>query len=162
MGTIKGLVLGAIVGLIVGAGGMLLAFPYVFPPAEVNERIDASSIKVLISESSFREGVDGQDSAHWGRGDVKVYEADDGQIMIAFQENFEVGPGPDFWIYLTTEKQINNEEQFFADTKRHKLTQIKSFKGAQVYTISASDYEKAASITIWCETFSQYIASADF
>lgn len=154
-------VLGGMLGLIGGAGGMLIAFPFIFPPAAVNETVSASVAAGLIGRSHFREGVGGQDGGHWGRGGIKVYHDEDGAVLVEFQENFEVGAGPNFWLYLNSRGDIDNEDDFLADSARLRLQKIKSFTGSQVYKLDAAQYAAAASLTIWCESFNQYIASAN-
>ena len=155
-------IIGGIMGVVAGGGLMLLLFPYLFPPPMVNETIDSSAGLRVIHETSFRENAPGQDAAHWGRGDVKVYQASDGAHMIEFQANFEVGAGPNFWIYLNTQNNIDEEADFKADENRVRLTKIKSFQGSQVYEIAPGQWQGTQALTIWCESFGVYIASANF
>ena len=152
-------VLGGVLGVGAGAGAMLIAFPFIFPPPAVNEKV---AVGVgFIGESYFREGADGQDAGHWGRGGVKFYRADDGTVLAELQEDFVVGAGPNFWLYLNSRGEINNEDDFLSDTARLRLQKIKSFTGSQVYKLAAAQYAAAGSLTIWCESFNQYIASAN-
>ena len=158
-----GLLVGGVLGLAGGALGMLLAFPFLFPPAEVHETVAAMAGRDVapLVESRFREGVAGQDAAHWGRGGVRAYRSDDGNVLIELQPDFEVGPGPNFWIYLNARAGIDDESDFEADAGRQRLAKLKSFTGSQVYAASGLDFDRARAITIWCESFGQYIASAD-
>ena len=158
-----GFLIGGLLGLAGGAGGMLLAFPFLFPPAEVNETVAAMAGREVapLAEARFREGVAGQDAAHWGRGGVRAYRGDDGNVLIEMQPDFEVGPGPNFWIYLNARDGIDDESDFDADVRRQRLAKLKSFTGSQVYAASAGDFDRARAVTIWCESFGQYIASAD-
>ena len=151
---------GGILGTIVGAGAMLVAFPFVFPPPEVNETVSASDA-VLIGKTRFREDSRGQDGGHWGRGDIKFYRTTDGSVLAELQADFEVGPGPNFWIYLNGNDNIEDEADFTADEARLKVHKIKSFRGSQVYVFDAADFANARALTIWCESFNQYIASAN-
>ncbi|MDM5147879.1 hypothetical protein NQX30_05800 [Candidatus Persebacteraceae bacterium Df01] len=59
-------------GGVAGAGGMLIVFPFLFPPPEVNETV-SDSILTVISDIRFREDSAGQDSAHLGRGDAAAF-----------------------------------------------------------------------------------------
>ena len=152
---------GGVLGVAAGAGGMLIAFPYIFPPPAVHETVDTMEAGDLLSESEFREDVAGQDAAHWGEGGLKVYQGRNGGILLELQGNFEVGPGPNFWLYFNTAADINDEDDFKADAGRIKLTKLKSFTGSQVYQVSESDFSQAKALTIWCESFGQYIASAN-
>lgn len=154
-------VIGGILGLGAGAGGMLIAFPYIFPPPAVNETVDATEAGALLLESEFRQGVAGQDAAHWGEGGLKVYRGRNGGILLELQGNFAVGPGPNFWLYFNLAGDINDEDDFKADEGRIKLTKLKSFRGSQVYQVSENDFNQAKALTIWCDSFNQYIASAN-
>lgn len=158
-----GFFLGGVLGAVVGAGGMLLAFPFLFPPAAVNETVAAMAGREVepLVDARFREGVSGQDAAHWGRGGLRAFRADDGNVLIELQADFEVGPGPNFWVYLNARGGIDDEADFEADGGRHRLAKLKSFTGSQVYAASAADFDRTRAITIWCESFGQYIASAD-
>lgn len=152
-------VLGGALGAVAGAGGMLIAFPFFFPPPQVNETARAGL--ELLGETRFREDSDGQDAGHWGRGGVRFYRDEDGSVLAELQEDFEVGPGPNFWLYLNGREGVEDEEDFFADEDRIKTHKLKSFGGSQVYKLDADDFEDARALTIWCESFNQYIASAD-
>ena len=141
---------------------MLIVYPFVFPPPQVNETVTQQAIAVaLIGESKFREDSAGQDGGHWGRGSVKFYRDEEGSVLIELQENFEVGPGPNFWLYFNTNNNVENEDDFLEDEGRVKLHKVKSFKGSQVYKVSEDEFSTAGSLTIWCESFNQYIASTD-
>lgn len=155
---------GGVLGTVAGAGGMLIAFPFIFPPPQVNEKADAGF--PLIGESRFRDDDSGQDAGHWGRGAIKFYFdkgglEEGGAVVVEFQDDFEVGPGPNFWIYLNEHPGVEDEEEFLADATRAKLYKLKSFSGSQVYRLHGSDYAKSGALTIWCESFNQFIASAD-
>lgn len=161
--TVVGFLLGGVLGVVAGAGGMLLAFPFLFPPPEVNETVATVAGRDVapLVESRFREGVAGQDAAHWGRGGVRAYRAEDGNVLIELQPDFEVGPGPNFWLYLNDVGGVDDEGDFAADDERKRVAKLKSFTGSQVYAVNAEDFESARAVTVWCESFGQYIASAD-
>lgn len=161
--AIIGFIIGGLMGAISGGGAMLVVYPFLFPPVEVNETTASigEDNAQLLAESTFREGVSGQDAGHWGKGGIKTYRAANGEILLELQGNFEVGPGPNFWLYLNTAPDINDESDFQSDAGRVKLAKLKSFTGSQIYRASAQQYQKAKSLTIWCETFNQYIASAN-
>ena len=150
---------GGVLGAFAGAGGMLIAFPFIFPPPQVNET--AAAGLPPVGETRFREDSAGQDAGHWGRGGVKFYRAEDGSVLAELQADFEVGPGPNFWIYLNQSAGVEDEEDFLADAERIRTHKIKSFSGSQVYKLDAQEFANARALTIWCESFGQYIASAD-
>ena len=140
---------------------MLTAFPFLFPPPMVNETVSNATYEV-VTETNFRQNVVGHDVAHWGRGDIAIYRKPDGNYVVEFKADFEVGPGPNFWIYINTEQDINDEFDFDNDSNRIRITKIKSFRGSQIYEVSQADIEAGGAITIWCESFNEYIASANY
>lgn len=154
---------GVVVGAAVGGGGMLVAFPFIFPPAEVNETLQVARAEEvrLAATGRFAEDAPGQDAAHWGRGTLRLYDMPGDTLALEIQPDFKVGPGPNFWVYLNSVPGIVDIPSFKADAGRVKVAKLKSFSGSQVYEIERSDYESAESVTIWCETFGQYITSAD-
>ncbi|MBF2754550.1 MAG: DM13 domain-containing protein [Gammaproteobacteria bacterium AqS3] len=154
-----GLLLGTALGGVAGAGGMLIAYPFLFPPEPVNQPAP-EGLSVLV-RTQLREGSPGQDMVHWGRGGLNVYPQGAGSVLLEFAEDFEVGPGPNFWIYLNRTAGIETEADFLADAGRMRLAKLKSFQGAQVYPAPLEAFAQARAVTIWCESFGEYIASAD-
>jgi hypothetical protein len=80
---------------------------------------------------------------------------------ISLEDNFEVGPGPKYHVYLMPNANIRTsaavKDQMFVD-----LGQLRAFKGSQRYAIPAGiDLAKYGSIVIWCEHFSVLISPAD-
>jgi hypothetical protein len=96
------------------------------------------------------------DPIHWGKGSASV-RAD----SVFLGEDFEVGPGPKFHVYLVPKAQIRSsgdlQGQKFVD-----LGRLRSFKGSQRYAIPAgTDLAQYQSVIIWCERFSVLISPAD-
>ena len=96
------------------------------------------------------------DPIHWGKGSASV-RAD----SVFLGEDFEVGPGPKFHVYLVPKAQVRAsgdlQGQKFVD-----LGRLRSFKGSQRYAIPAgTDLAKYQSVIIWCEQFSVLISPAD-
>ncbi len=163
--TLLKLTIGFLVGLVAGAGLMLVAFPYLFPPPIVNESLEqvgGVTAETPLYSGSFREDAPGQDFAHWAKGSVRVHETSDDAIWIQLESDFEASPGPNYWVYLNSQSGIDDEADFLADEKRLRLTKLKSFRGSQLYPVSLSQLSDKQALTVWCETFDQYIGSADF
>ena len=68
-----------------------------------------------------------------------------GDLVLELQEDFEVGPGPNFWLYLNTRADVEEEKDFNADKGRIKVAKIKSFTGSQVYVLDKSDLRQGKS-----------------
>lgn len=162
MRTIIAFAAGTILGIIAGGGGMLIAFPYLFPPPVVSEAAPTVAAAPVQKAGTFRfdEKAPGRDSVHWADGSGAVFKGD-ASTVIRLDDDFVAGPGPNFWIYLNT-VPVGEERDFNADKGRVKIAPLKSFKGGQNYALPASlDIGKFHTVTIWCESFGAYIASAE-
>lgn len=165
MKTFGNLLIGLIVGVVVGSGAMLIAFPFLFPPPVVNESLSQLAGQVesrSIYTGIFREDAPGQDFAHWAKGRISIHQTAGDEAWIQLEANFEASPGPNYWVYLNSPTGIDDESDFLADDQRVRLAKLKSFKGSQLYSTSKLQLEDKRSVTIWCESFDQYIGSADF
>ena len=165
MKTFRNLLIGFIVGVAVGGGAMLIAFPFLFPPPVVNEtlsQIDGTAESQSRYVGVFREDAPGQDFAHWAKGRISVHDADGDEAWIQLESDFEASPGPNYWVYLNSRSAIDDESDFLADEQRVRLAKLKSFSGSQLYLTSGHSISDKRALTIWCESFDQYIGSADF
>lgn len=153
--------IGLVIGTVGGAGGMLIAFPFLFPPPVANEAMPISAEAAPSTRITFRfdEKAPGRDPIHWANGTGAVVRTAQG-VMIRFEQDFEAGPGPNYWIYLNT-VAIGEEKDFNADRGRVKIAPIKSFRGAQNFSVPEGvDPAKFHTVTVWCESFGAYIGSA--
>jgi hypothetical protein len=150
---------GAVLGTIAGAGGMLIAFPFLFPPPVVAERAPDAAAASQVGTFKFDEKAPGRDLVHWADGSGGVYRAG-GSTVIRFGEDFQAGPGPNYWIYLNT-VPVGDSASFKADKGRVRIAQLKSFTGGQNYVLPPdTELGRFHTVTIWCESFSVYIGSA--
>jgi hypothetical protein len=153
------LLLGGILGTIAGAGGMLIAFPFLFPPPPAAEAPPGGTTVSRVGTFRFDDKAPGRDFVHWADGTGAIYQADR-MTVVRFDENFKAGPGPNYWIYLNT-VPVGEEGAFNADVQRKKIAPLKSFTGGQNYVLPTGvDIGKYRTVTIWCESFSVYIGSA--
>ncbi len=149
-------VTGALLGTAFGVALGFFLFPFVFPPAPAAEQlttIDRAS--VVLAQGTFIH-ANPSDPIHWGKGSASV-RAD----SVFLDEDFEVGPGPKFHVYLVPKAKIRGSGdlagQNFLD-----LGRLRSFKGSQRYAIPAGvDLANYQSVIIWCERFSVLISPAD-
>jgi hypothetical protein len=152
-------VTGCFLGVIAGAGGMLIAFPFLFPPPVVAEAAPDSQSAAQLGMFKFDETAPGRDAVHWANGTGVLYRIK-GAVLLRFDETFEAGPGPNYWIYLNT-VPVGDEATFNADSGRVKIAPLKSFKGGQNFMLPSDiDIARFHTVTIWCESFSVYIGSA--
>lgn len=145
---------GAVFG---AAGGVALGFflfPFVFPPPPATETLQASNDSRLVAKGTFIH-ANPSDPIHYGSGGVSVYSD-----TVFLNEDFEVGPGPKYHVYLVPKASIRSsadvEDTMFVD-----LGQLRAFQGSQNYTIPAGvDLNLYQSVVIWCEHFSVLISPA--
>lgn len=160
-----------------GAGSMLVAFPYLFPPAlaadaapvplaaaasagavQVTALKPAAPAAVAAPVFRFDENAPGRDPIHWANGSGRFVLTADGWVL-RLNGDFRAGPGPNFWLYLNT-TAVGEESAFRADRGRVKLAPLRAFGGSQNYLLPAGLNPKDFhTLTIWCETFGVYIAS---
>ena len=53
-----------------------------------------------------------------GRAGVKVFLMESGEVLMELQDDFEVGPGPDLWVYLNGDAGVDDEGDFEEDDGR--------------------------------------------
>ena len=119
---------------------------------------DKIKVGKLIKEGKFDEEAEGQDLAHWAKGNVSIVEAD-GKQFIQLNADFSSGPLPDGYVYVsTTATDINNENDFYS-SQQVELGKLQQGVGAHFYEIPEG--LDVVSFTIMCKAFKEYIGSAD-
>ena len=152
--VIVGFGLSALLGVGLGFAIGIAAFPFLFPPPEVNEQLVGKSEADVVARATFIH-ADPSDPVHYGKGRATIYGD-----LVRLEDDFEVGPGPKFHVYLVPEADVrpgtNVEETMFVD-----LGRLKAFTGSQNYRVPAGvnprDYQ---SVVIWCEQFNVLISPA--
>ncbi len=144
-------ILGTAFGIVVG----IFVFPYLFPPPPADETLRIDAGQKLVAEGMFIH-ANPKDPIHYGKGKVSVYKHN-----VFLHDDFEVGPGPKFHVYLVPAAIIRQSDvvssSMFVD-----LGRLRAFKGSQNYRIpDGLDLEKFTSIVIWCEQFKVLISPAD-
>jgi hypothetical protein len=146
-------------GGVIGAGaGVALGFflfPYVFPPPAAMESLSAAERTAVVARGEFIH-ANPSDPIHYGEGSVTVYER-----TVFLEEDFEVGPGPRFHIYLVPKPMIRSSGEV-KDTMFVDLGGLRAFQGSQKYTIpNGVDLSGYPSVVIWCAEFGVLISPAD-
>lgn len=148
-----------LIGGVLGTGfGVALGFfffPYVFPPPEAMERLTDSERTAVVARGTFVH-ANPSDPVHYGKGRVTAYEK-----TVFLGEDFEVGPGPKFHVYLVPKQNIRSSDDV-KQTMFLDLGRLRAFKGSQKYAIPKGvDLSKYPSIVIWCAEFGVLISPAD-
>lgn len=147
---------GGILGTGFGVALGFFLFPFVFPPPPAVEQLTETDRRGrIVAEGTFIH-ANKSDPVHWGKGGVTVR-----QDSVFLGEDFEVGPGPKYHVYLVPKASIRGSGdlsgQMFVD-----LGRLRAFKGSQRYAIPAGlDLSRFQSVIIWCEQFSVLISPAD-
>jgi hypothetical protein len=146
---------GSVLGVAAGTALGFLLFPFVFPPPPANDQLTAAERTSVVAKGKFIQ-ANPSDPLHYGKGNVTVYSG-----TVFLEPDFEVGPGPDYHVYLVPKADVRNasdvEGTMFVD-----LGKLRSFKGSQKYSIPAGvDLEKYPSLVIWCRQFGVLISPAD-
>jgi hypothetical protein len=151
---IAGFLVGALLGGAAGFGAGIFYFPFLFPPAPVNEEVDDEASRVLAATGRFIH-ADPDDPIHYGSGGARLY-AD----LLHLEADFQVGPGPKYHVYLVPDANVTPdtrvEETMFVD-----LGRLKAFSGSQNYPLPAGlDLREYGSVVVWCEQFNVLISPA--
>ena len=154
-GWFKGFFAGGVIGAIFGFVLGIFLFPYIFPPPEAVETLRRDETGQLVATGTFIH-ANPSDPVHYGKGAVRVYPS-----TVFLGEDFEVGPGPDFHVYLVPKANVRSSSDV-TDTMYVDLGRLRAFKGSQNYAIPAGvDLKQFPSVVIWCQQFSVLISPAD-
>ena len=146
--------LGVIFGGVGGFAGGIFVFPYLFPPPPVNETVPDEEARTVVGRGEFVH-ANPSDPVHYGRGKVIVFED-----LLHLEDDFEVGPGPKFHVYLVPEGNITPDTRV-QDSMYVDLGRLKAFAGSQNYSIPTGvNLRSYRSVVIWCEQFGVLISPA--
>lgn len=152
--AIGSFLVGAIVGLSAGIAVGLFIFPYIFPPPPAMEQVEGRAAKTIVARATFIH-ANPSDPVHYGKGTATVFSD-----LVHLEEDFEVGPGPKYHVFLSPKADIK-ETADFDESASLDLGQIKAFKGSQNYPVPAgTELAGYKSIVIWCKAFGVLISPA--
>jgi len=140
---------------LIGFGIGIYALPILTaPPAPTAAQAREAGANSLYS-GQFRRDLEDSDALHWGEGTVFV--SDD---VISLEG--KIAPGPDYRIYLSP--QFVETEADFLRLKASMVQagEVKTFENFVVPVQGAVDSSAFNTIIIWCESFGQFITSAQY
>jgi len=147
--------LGGVLGAAFGVALGFFLFPFVFPPPEAKDQLTQTEAGKLLAKGEFIH-ANPSDPIHYGKGGVSVHEN-----VVYLNEDFEVGPGPAFHVYLVPIANVRDAGQV-TGTMFVDLGRLRAFKGSQKYQVPVGvDLAKFPSVVIWCQQFSVLISPAD-
>jgi hypothetical protein len=148
-------IVGALLGSTAGFALGVFVYPYLFLADIVaTDQVENPAARKLVASGTFIH-ANPSDPIHYGSGRVSVF-----QDLLHLENDFEVGPGPKFHVYLVPEQNVvpstNVARSMYVD-----LGRLKAFKGSQNYPIPAGiDLARYPSVVIWCEQFGVLISPA--
>ena len=146
---------GGVMGTAFGVAVGFFVFPYVFPPPPAMETLTAEEQTDVLARGTFIH-ANPSDPIHYGEGNVTVYED-----LVFLEEDFKVGPGPAFHVYLVPQEEIR-ESSDVKGTMYIDLGKLRAFEGSQKYPIPKGvDLQEYPSVVIWCVQFGVLISPAD-
>lgn len=156
VGALIGLMAGSMIGFALG----IFIYPFWFLREVATEQLAADGGRRQLGQGTFIH-VNPADPVHWGSGRVGVFADEQGRSVVFLHEDFEVGPGPRFHVYLVAGRDIRSRADFLASEKVD-LGRLRAFKGSQVYPVPAEvDPLRYGSVVIWCKEFSVLISPAN-
>jgi hypothetical protein len=151
---VAGLVLGTAFGFALG----IFIYPFWFLREVASEQLPPAAREKLAS-GTFRH-ANPSDPVHWGKGTVTLYRQADGATLVHLGDDFEVGPGPRFHVYLVEAAPID-DARGFETSGQLDLGRLRAFKGSQVYAVPpGTDLGRYRSVVIWCKEFGVLISPA--
>jgi hypothetical protein len=146
---------GGILGTGVGVALGFFLFPFVFPPPVAMDALSDNERAKAVATGGFLH-ANPADPIHYGRGRVTVAPR-----TVFLEDDFEVGPGPAFHVYLVPRKEVRRSADV-TGTMFVDLGPLRAFKGSQRYSIpNGVDVARYDSVVIWCREFSVLISPAD-
>jgi hypothetical protein len=153
------LLAGAVLGGVVGFAAGIFIYPYWFLTDVAMEEVADRASKTVLATGSFIH-VDTADPVHWGTGTVTLFQGNGSERLVHLEQDFEVGPGPRFHVYLVSHADVRSGDDF-RTSEMVDLGRLHAFKGSQSYAIPADvDLARYQSVVIWCKEFGVLISPA--
>ncbi len=124
------------------------------PPAPSEAEVKSTQSQAKYT-AEFRKDLKDSDALHWGEGTVSV-----GSSSISLMG--KIAPGPDYKLYLSpTFVETESEFNRLKDTMVQ-VGDVKTFENFIVQIPPTVDPEGYTSVIVWCESFGEFITSAQY
>lgn len=107
-----------------------------------------------LATNEFRRDDIGRDGIHWANGTASIVLGDSTRY-IQLHEDFTTGPAPDLYIYLASERVVDEASFWAAD--RIEIGKLDSGSGAQYYEIPEATTH--TELVVWCKRFGAFIGA---
>jgi len=155
---ILSLVAGGLAGTLFGFALGIFVYPFWFLNDVAMEQVSGRGSRTVVAVGEFIH-ANPSDPVHWGTGKVTLF-GDAGDRLVHLEDDFEVGPGPRFHVYLVDAAEVRTKDDFLG-SESVDLGRLRAFKGSQSYTIADGvDLARYKSVVIWCKEFGVLITPA--
>ena len=152
------LLLGLAGGCVAGFAAGIFIYPFWFLDDVAAETLESGVARTDLAAGTFID-VNPSDPVHWGQGDVTVHQEGD-RRLVYLHDDFEVGPGPRFHVYLVDSRSVRSKSDF-ENAGKVDLGRLRAFRGSQVYAVPAgTDMALYGSVVVWCKEFGVLISPA--
>ncbi|MGF1735116.1 DM13 domain-containing protein [Photobacterium satsumensis] len=155
MKRIIGLTFTHIIAVGVGFALGIYALPILIapdaPPASVIQSVEAKA----QFTATFDKDRQDSDFLHWGEGKVSLAED-----SISFMG--ELAPGPDYKLYLSPEFVETEADFNRLKSSMVRIGDIKTFNQFMLPVNESVEIAQFNTVIVWCETFGQFITSAQY
>ena len=153
------LVAGGVLGVAVGFALGIFVYPFWFLTDVAMEQVSDRDLRTVAAAGKFVH-ANPSDPVHWGRGSVTIFEDAGSGWLLHLEQDFEVGPGPRFHVYLVANENVQDNADF-KNSEMVDLGRLKAFKGGQSYAIASDiDLARYKSVVIWCKEFGVLVSPA--
>ena len=130
------LIAGGIFGAAIGFSIGIFVYPFWFLNDVAMETVSNPETKTKIASGTFVH-ANPSDPIHYGKGGLSIYIDESGAQLLHLEDDFEVGPGPAFHVYLVDHAKVRTNSDFRASAMVD-LGRLKAFRGSQNYSIPTS------------------------
>lgn len=156
---IVALLIGALGGVVAGFAAGIFVYPFWFLNDVASETLAPDEVRIALAGGEFIH-VNPSDPVHWGAGHVTLYREGGDGAVVHLHDDFEVGPGPRFHVYLVDRAEVASNDDFNGSDKLD-LGRLRAFKGSQVYPVPAgAELARYKSVVVWCKEFGVLISPA--
>jgi hypothetical protein len=140
---------------VIGFAAGLYALPILIAPAAPTFAEVSDLAMVANYSAQFRRDLEGSDALHWGEGTVSV-----GSESVSLSG--KLAPGPDYKLYLSPEF-VETEADFNRVKSRMVVVgDVRTFNNFLVDLPPGVVLSEYNSVIVWCETFGEFITSAQY
>ena len=153
------LIIGSLGGGFAGFATGIFVYPFWFLNDVANETLATNVERTRVAAGEFIH-VNQSDPVHWGKGSVSVFREARDRTIVHLGDDFVVGPGPRFHVYLVDKAEVRSGDDFIASTKVD-LGRLRAFQGSQIYPVPPGvDVSTFRSVVVWCKEFGVLISPA--